>query len=108
IGALWVPERWRGPWNPTTPAAQRSAVQPEPIETVTAATATPRTHRETTTAIGTVLALESITLRNELPGTVRQVSLTPGVIVEAGTGLVALDTPVEAGEAPALPAPAAA
>src|SRR5262249_6896809 len=93
-------------WKHNSLAAQRSAVQPEPIETVTAATATPRTHRETTTAIGTVLALESITLRNELPGTVRQVSLTPGVIVEAGTVLVALDTSVEAAELRALQAQA--
>ena len=93
-------------WKHNRLAAERSASQPEPIEAVTLATATPREHRETTTAIGTVLALESITLRNELPGTVRQVSLTPGAIVEAGTILVALDASVEAAELRALQAQA--
>src|SRR5215470_14912064 len=96
-----------GAWKHNSLAAQRAAVQPEPVEVVTVAVATPREHRETTTAIGTVLALESITLRNELPGTVRQVSLTPGAVVEAGTVLVALDTSVETADLRALQAQAA-
>ncbi len=75
-----------------------SANQPEPMESVTAAVATEREHRATTTSIGTVLALRSITLRNELPGTVRQVMLTPGAMVDAGTVLVALDVSVEEAE----------
>ncbi|HET9155416.1 MAG TPA: efflux RND transporter periplasmic adaptor subunit [Myxococcaceae bacterium] len=94
-------------WKHNRLAAERSAVQPEPVEAVTVATAAARTHRETTTAIGTVLALESITLRNELPGTVHHVSLTPGSIVEAGTVLVALDTSVETADLRALQAQAA-
>lgn len=69
--------------------------QPEPIESVTVAVAQERTHRPTVTAIGTVLALRSVTLRNELAGTVRHVSLKPGDIVEAGSVLVALDVGVE-------------
>jgi membrane fusion protein (multidrug efflux system) len=71
------------------------AHQPEPVEAVTAATAQTREHRSATTAIGTVLALRSVTLRNELAGTVRQVNLKPGAIAEAGTVLVALDVSVE-------------
>ena len=47
-----------------------AASQPEPMEAVIAAVATPREHRPTITSIGTVLALRSITLRNELAGTV--------------------------------------
>src|SRR5215470_1327414 len=93
-------------WKHNSLAAERAAVQPEPVEVVTVAVATPTSHQETTTAIGTVLALESITLRNELPGTVRQVSLTPGSIVEAGTVLVALDSSVEAADLHALQAQA--
>jgi len=93
-------------WKHNALAAERAAVQPEPVEVVTVAVATPTEHRESTTAIGTVLALESITLRNELPGTVRQVSLTPGAIVEAGTVLVALDTSVETADLRALEAQA--
>jgi len=72
-----------------------SANQPEPMESVTIAVARAIDHRQTTTSIGTVLALRSITLKNELAGTVRKVRLTPGQIVEAGTLLVALDVSVE-------------
>jgi membrane fusion protein (multidrug efflux system) len=75
-----------------------SANQPEPMESVTVAVASEREHRRTTTSIGTVLALRSVTLRNELPGTVREVALTPGQIVDAGTVLVALDVSVEEAE----------
>jgi len=75
-----------------------AASQPAPTETVTAAVATTREHRRTTTAIGTVIALQSITLHNELAGTVHAVALEPGSIVEAGTLLVALDVAVEEAE----------
>ena len=88
-------------------ATGASANQPEPVEAVTSATAVERSHRETATAIGTVLALRSVTLRNEVPGTVREVRLTPGQIVEAGTVLVALDVSVEESELKALEAQAA-
>jgi membrane fusion protein, multidrug efflux system len=75
-----------------------SSHQPEPMESVTVAVARAIDHRQTTTSIGTVLALRSITLKNELAGTVREVRLTPGQIVEAGTLLVALDVSVEEAE----------
>lgn len=75
-----------------------AAHQPEPIESVTGAVARAETYRPTTTSIGTVLALRSVTLRNELAGTVRDVSLTPGQVVEAGKVLVALDISVEQAE----------
>jgi membrane fusion protein (multidrug efflux system) len=79
-------------------ASTAASHQPEPMETVTAATATEREHRPTTTSIGTLHALRSITLSNELPGTVRYARLTPGQIVDAGTVLVALDVSVEEAE----------
>ncbi|MGE3151233.1 MAG: efflux RND transporter periplasmic adaptor subunit [Nitrospiraceae bacterium] len=79
-------------------SAAASARQPEPMESVMVAVAEERLHRQTTTSIGTVLALRSITLRNELAGTVRQVRLTPGQVVEAGMVLVALDVAVEEAE----------
>ena len=72
-----------------------SASQPEPMESVTMAVARLIDHRQRTTSIGTVLALRSITLKNELAGTVREVRLVPGQIVERGTLLVALDVSVE-------------
>ena len=84
-----------------------SANQPEPMESVTIAVARQIEHRPITTSIGTVLALRSITLKNELAGTVREVRLTPGQIVEAGTLLVALDVSVEEAELRAQEAQAA-
>ena len=84
-----------------------SANQPEPMESVTVAVAKEIEHRQTTTSIGTVLALRSITLRNELAGTVREVRLVPGQIVDTGTVLVALDVSVEEAELRAQEAQAA-
>src|SRR5690606_936371 len=49
-------------------------------------------------------ATRSISLRNELPGTVRWVGLRSGQVVEAGTVLVALDVSVEEAELRALKA----
>ena len=87
----------------TTAAA---AHQPEPIEAVTTAVARAEAHRATTTSIGTVLALRSITLRTELAGTVREVALVPGRIVDSGAVLVALDVSVETADLQALQAQA--
>jgi len=87
-------------WKRAAAAEQDAlaASQPEPQEAVVVATAIERDHRPTTTAIGTVVALRSITLRNELPGTVRQVALEPGAVVEEGALLAALDVAVEEAE----------
>jgi membrane fusion protein (multidrug efflux system) len=87
-------------------AAASLAHQPEPMESVVAAVARERQYTPTTTSIGTVLAMRSVTLRNELAGTVRKVVLTPGQIVSAGTVLVALDVSVEEAELRALRAQA--
>lgn len=88
----------------TKEAAAAAAQQPEPVEKVTLATAEAREHHATTTAIGTVLALRSITLKSEVSGSVARASLTPGALVEAGTVLVALDSSVEQAELRALDA----
>jgi membrane fusion protein (multidrug efflux system) len=75
-----------------------AARMPEPMESITVAKATARQYRRSTTAIGTVRALASITLSNEIAGTVRQIALPPGQVVEADTLLVALDVSVEEAE----------
>jgi len=93
-------------YGATREANAAAASQPEPVETVSSAVASERVHRPSTTSIGTMLALRSITLRNELPGTVRYVTLTPGQIVEQGAVLVALDVSVEEAELEALEAQA--
>ncbi|HYU27930.1 MAG TPA: efflux RND transporter periplasmic adaptor subunit [Gemmatimonadales bacterium] len=88
-------------------AAAAAAHQPEPIEVITTAVAQQEPHRATTTSIGTVLALRSITLRTELAGTVSEVALVPGRIVDSGTVLVALDISVERADLQAQQAQAA-
>jgi membrane fusion protein (multidrug efflux system) len=88
-------------------SAAATAHQPEAMEAVTVAAAKEVEHHQSATSIGTVLALRSITLRNELPGTVSQVRITPGEIVEAGALLVALDVSVEEAEKKAQEAQAA-
>lgn len=87
-------------------AEAAAAHLPEPVESVEIAVAQERPHRRTTTAIGTVVATRSISVRNELPGTVRRVALSPGQIVEPGTVLVALDVAVEEADLRALQAQA--
>jgi len=74
------------------------ASRPEPMESVDVAVARETLHDETTTVIGTVLALRSIKLKNELAGTVKKVMLEPGAIVEANSVLVMLDVSVEEAE----------
>ncbi len=85
-------------------SAAAAASQPEPVESIAVAVAKEREHYRSTTSIGTVVATRSISVRNELPGTVRHVSLEPGRIVEPGEVLVALDVSVEQAELKALEA----
>jgi len=97
VGAVLVTGVALAAWKSATARAASAAAarQPEPIESVNIAVAKEREYRPTTTSVGTVLALESITLRNELAGTVRKVALVPGQVVETGAVLVALDVSVE-------------
>jgi membrane fusion protein, multidrug efflux system len=88
-------------------AEAAAASQPEPVESIEVAVAREREYRPSTTAIGTMVATRSISVRNELPGTVRRVALVPGRIVEAGTVLVGLDVAVEQADLKALQAQAA-
>lgn len=77
----------------------RAAMQmgPPPVTPVYVGLTTVKTvtHRNMTTAVGTILAPRSITLNNELAGTVAEVLFEPGSIVEEGQVLVRLDTSVE-------------
>ncbi|WP_129647751.1 efflux RND transporter periplasmic adaptor subunit [Peristeroidobacter agariperforans] len=104
VGAVIVSGVLLSAWKRSSLAESEAAAasQPEPAESVVTAVAREHEHIRTTTSIGTVVALRSITVRNELPGTVRQVALEPGKIVEAGTVLVALDVSVEEADLQAL------
>ena len=94
LGSGGILATWKRGERERSNAAAASV--PEPSEVVTAAVATPRTHRASATAVGTVLALQSVTLKNEIAGTVHEAHLTPGEIVGPGAVLVALDVSVEA------------
>src|SRR5688572_6199401 len=109
VGAIVVAGVLLTAWKRSSIAEADAAAasQPEPAESVVTAVAREHEHVRTTTSIGTVVALRSITVRNELPGTVRYVALEPGKIVEAGTTLVALDVSVEEADLQALQAQAA-
>lgn len=87
--------------------AALAASQPEPMESIAVAVAREHRHRETTAAIGTVLALRSVSLRNEVAGLVERVLLRPGAVVDEGDLLVALDVSVEEAELRAREAQAA-
>ncbi|MBL8752036.1 MAG: efflux RND transporter periplasmic adaptor subunit [Planctomycetes bacterium] len=86
--------------------AKAKAAQVEYPTFVEMAAAHPRSYARTTTSIGTARALQSISLRNELAGTVRKVALQPGQVVEAGVVLVELDITVEEAELKAIDAEA--
>jgi len=87
-------------------AAASAQPHPEMAFAVESAVASTKTYARSTTAIGTVRALQSIDLKNELAGTVRQVQLKSGEVVDAGTVLVELDIAVETAELAALEAEA--
>jgi membrane fusion protein, multidrug efflux system len=91
-------------WKYASAQGSDGAAYAEPAEVVTAALAEAHSHRGAATAIGTVVAIRSVTLRSEVPGTVKAVRLTPGRVVEPGEVLVALDVSVEAAELRALEA----
>lgn len=95
-------------WKKSALAAEAAAgaSMPEPMETISVAPARSSAHRPATTSIGTMVALRSITLRNELSGTVRVAHLEPGAVVEEGALLVGLDVAVETAELQALEAQA--
>ena len=109
VGAVIVAGLLLTAWKRSSIAEADAAAasQPEPAEAVVTAVAREHEHVRTTTSIGTVVALRSITVRNELPGTVRYVALEPGKVVQAGTTLVALDVSVEEADLQALQAQAA-
>jgi len=100
IGALVLGAAGLAAWKHEALAADDRAAlnRPEPTEAIELATAQTREDQRTTTSVGTVVALRSITLRTETAGTVADVALEAGQVVEPGTVLVALDVSVEKAE----------
>lgn len=71
------------------------AAPPEMPTFVSLAQAQEVSFRQSSSAIGTIVAPQSISLRNEIAGTVSHVNLSAGSIVEEGTILLQLDTSIE-------------
>ncbi len=109
LGTLVLVGGLLGAWKAVALRAANASAgkQPEPVEAVTVAVARAQGFQQSTSSIGTVLALRSVTLRNELAGTVQRVALVPGSIVEPGALLVALDVSVEEADLRAQAAQAA-
>ena len=72
-------------------AEAASKASPEPVEAVATVTARKGEVFATTRAIGTVVAIRQLDVRNELAGTISEMGFTSGRIVEAGQLLVQLD-----------------
>jgi membrane fusion protein, multidrug efflux system len=73
-------------------AIASAAAAPEPREAVETAQVRRGEWAASTRAVGTVVALRQVEIRNELPGTVVEVGFASGDVVEAGQVLVRLDT----------------
>lgn len=84
---------WKASAGGDAPAAAT-----EPSEAVQIVTAEGRPWRRMTTTVGTVVAARSIMLRNEVPGTVARVAMSPGAVVAAGDLLLQLDVSLERAE----------
>ena len=84
-------------WRVASMIAAASAFG-EPAETVQVAAARPITWQAETSAAGTVVARQYVTLRNELSGTVAAVHFRSGQVVEEGQPLLELDTRTERAE----------
>lgn len=84
-------------WRVSSAIAAASAFG-EPAETVQVAAARPITWQAESSAAGTVVARQYVTLRNELSGTVAAVRFQSGQVVEEGQPLLELDTRTERAE----------
>jgi membrane fusion protein (multidrug efflux system) len=73
-------------------AIAAGAAFPEPQESVEAATVHRGEWAASAKAVGTVVALRQVELRNELAGTIAEVGFASGDIVEAGQVLLRFDT----------------
>jgi membrane fusion protein (multidrug efflux system) len=72
-------------------AAAAAAASPEPSEAVATVRARRGEWTASTRAIGTVVALRQLEIRNEIAGTISELGFTSGSIAEAGQTLVQFD-----------------
>ena len=83
-------------WKYTSIAAAAAAPRgPEPSEAVSMAKVGYKTWTPTARLVGSVFALQSVVLSNEVAGIVKQVQFDSGMIVDAGAVLLQLDSATE-------------
>jgi membrane fusion protein, multidrug efflux system len=71
---------------------------PLQVESVSTADATPETWQETLTSVGSLTAVQGVTVAAELDGKITEVDFEAGAAVKAGDVLVRQDTSVEAAQ----------
>src|SRR2546429_1420074 len=74
-------------------ALAKAAVMPP--ETVSSAVAREEKWQGTLTAIGSITAVQGVTISPEIPGTIREIAFESGAVVSKGGLLVRLDTSSE-------------
>jgi membrane fusion protein (multidrug efflux system) len=83
-------------------AAQKTMVMPP--ETISSAVAREEKWQNTLTAIGSITAVQGVTVSTEIPGTIREIAFESGTIVSKGALLVRLDTSSEEAQLRAIEA----
>ncbi|MCC7252296.1 efflux RND transporter periplasmic adaptor subunit [Hyphomicrobium sp.] len=78
-------------YNEIQLATAASQATPEPVEAVHSVRAREGEWSATTRAIGTVVALRQVDIRNEIAGVIAEIGFKSGEVVEAGALLVQLD-----------------
>lgn len=73
-------------------AIAAGAAAPEPVEAVVSARAREGSWSATTRAIGSVVAVRQVEIRNEIAGVISEIGFTSGAVVEKGALLVKFDT----------------
>jgi len=76
----------------------------QPPESVSSATVRQQKWQETLTAIGSVVAIQGVTITPELAGTVREIAFESGAVISKGDLLVRLDTTSEEAQLRAIEA----
>jgi membrane fusion protein (multidrug efflux system) len=74
----------------------------EPPESVSSALVREEKWQDTLTAIGSVMAVQGVTVSPEIPGIIREISFESGAVVSQGDLLVRLDTSLEEAQLRAL------
>lgn len=87
-GALWYVK-----FGPQTRHAQ--AARPEPAEAVEIVTARALDYQPRADLVGTVIALRSVVVTNEVSGVITEIGFDSGDVVEEGQTLVVLESSVE-------------